>query len=89
MNNEEELKLVKQQQLKRARVTAVVLGLSSVIVVLFMMYGFTQSIEAQRQRDLAMVKEILVSNAKAEIIKVKEELMNLKEQLAKCESSKK
>lgn len=53
MNVEEELKALKLQVLKRGRVTAVVLGLSAVIAVIFMIYGFTQSIEAGRQRVLS------------------------------------
>lgn len=53
MSAEEELKAFKLQTLKKARMTAVVLGIAAVITVIFMIYGFTQNIEAGRQRDLS------------------------------------
>ena len=82
MNMEDELKAYKQKELKRARVTSVVLGLAAVIAVLFMIYGFTQSIEAQKQRNLAgmMQQELESANNKIE---------NLNRQLEKCESERK
>ena len=79
MNAEDELRLLKQQILKKSRITSVVLGISAVVAVLFMIYGFTQNIEAERQRDLATF-------AKEESQK---EISILKEQLIRCESEKK
>lgn len=66
MSAEDELKAFKLQTLKRARVTAVVLGLSAVIAVLFMIYGFTQSIEAQKQRDLSEYAVVVCAKEKLE-----------------------
>ena len=66
MNTEEEFQEYKLQQLKRSRLTAVVLGMAAILCVLFLIYGFTQSIEATRQRDLAVEKEKQAVEAKAE-----------------------
>ncbi len=60
MSAEEELKGLKLQALKRARMTSIVLGDAAVIAILFMMYGFTQSIEASKQRDLSLFQERLL-----------------------------
>ena len=68
----------KKLMLKKARIQAIVIGMAAVIAVLFMVYGFTQSIEAGRQRDLSLF-------AKEESQK---EISTLKEQLARCESEK-
>ena len=57
MSAEEELQAFKLQTLKRARVTSIVLGGAAVISVLFMIYGFTQSIEASKQKDMALYQE--------------------------------
>ncbi len=45
--------MLQRRMLRRARVTSIVLGTAAVIAILFMIYGFTQSIEAGRQRDIA------------------------------------
>ncbi len=60
MSEEEELKAFKIQALKRARMTSIVLGVAAVIAILFMMYGFTQSIEASKQRDISLTQERLL-----------------------------
>ena len=78
MNAEEELIQFKHQMLKRSRITSIVLGLAAVIAVLFMVYGFTQNIEAGRQRDLSIVA----------MVESQKEIAILKEQLAQCESEK-
>ena len=65
---------LEKSALRRARVTSIVLGIAAIVAVLFMIYGFTQSIEATRQRDIA------VTNKKA-LILATEEIKNLKEQL--------
>ena len=75
MTTEEELKAYKLQMLKRNRISSVVLGSAAVVSVLFMIYGFTQSIEADKQRFSAIESE------KSATI--------YKEQLEKCESGKK
>ncbi len=66
MNTKEEFQEYKLQQLKRSRLTAVVLGMAAILCVLFLIYGFTQSIEATRQRDLAVEMEKQAVEAKAE-----------------------
>ena len=49
--------LLQRRALRRARAFSVVLGIAAVIAILFMIYGFTQSIEAQRQAELALAGE--------------------------------
>ena len=53
MSTEEELKAANSNALRRARIQSIVIGFSVVISILFMFYGFTQGIEAGRQRDIA------------------------------------
>ena len=103
MSAEEELKALKLLILRRARVTAVVLGTAVVLCVLFLIYGFTQSIEATMQRDIAGEKEKQAIEAKleADIARTQTELAiqkqkevelaykNLEEQLVKCASKRK
>ena len=73
MNAEEELKAYKLQAGKRARRASVTLILIVIVCVLFIVYGFTHSIEAWRQRDLAVQKM--------------EEVIIVKEQLIDCQKS--
>lgn len=54
LKNEE---LKQQRDLRRARVFAIVLGIAAIIAILFMIYGFMQSAEAQRQTLLAKAGE--------------------------------
>lgn len=54
LKNEE---LKQRRDLRRARVFAVVLGIAAIIAILFMIYGFMQSAEAQRQALLAKAGE--------------------------------
>ena len=103
MSAEDELKNFKLQTLKRARVTAVVLGLNAVIAVLFMIYGFTQSTEAQKQRDLSeyatmvsekCAKEKLEYKTRAEVAEMRESkeaeyARSLAEELEQLKSGKK
>ena len=49
--------LLQRRALRRARAFSVVLGIAAVIAILFMIYGFTQSIEAQHQAELALAGE--------------------------------
>ncbi len=49
--------LLQQRALRRARTFSVILGIAAIIAILFMIYGFTQSIEAQRQTDIARNRE--------------------------------
>ena len=70
-----ELEDYKKLMLKKARLTSIVLGLAAVIAILFMVYGFTQTIEAHRQRDLDREES-------------QKEISILKAQLAQCQSEK-
>lgn len=45
--------LLQRRALRRARAFAIVLGIAFVVAILFMIYGFMQSIEANRQAELA------------------------------------
>lgn len=49
--------LLQRRALRRARAFSVVLGIAAVIAILFMVYGFTQSIAAQKQAEIAREKE--------------------------------
>lgn len=49
--------MLQRRMLRRARITSVVLGIAAVIAVMFMLYGFAQSIEANKQRLNAESKE--------------------------------
>lgn len=76
MNIEDEFKEFKRKQLKRARVTALVLGATAVLCILFMIYGFTQSIEANRQRDLNESMRMKTQQLEQELVKCQEEKKN-------------
>lgn len=58
--------MLQRRMLRRARVTSIVLGTAAIIAVLFMIYGFTQSIEAGKQRDIAVNNEKKAIEAKVE-----------------------
>ena len=75
MTTEEELKACKLQMVRRSRLTSFVLGSAAVVSVVFMIYGFTQSIEADKQRFSAIESEKIAIQYKA--------------QLEKCEFGKK
>ncbi len=49
--------LLQRRALRRARTFSVILGIAAIIAILFMIYGFTQSIKAQQQAELAKQKE--------------------------------
>jgi len=65
--------MLQRRLLRRARVTSVILGTAAVIAVLFMIYGFTQSIEAGKQRDLAFEREKEANISKGEAVIQREE----------------
>lgn len=56
--------LLQQRMLRRARVTSVVLGAAALIAILFMVYGFTQQIEAKRNFDKAEQKRLEAEDQK-------------------------
>lgn len=45
--------LLQRRALRRARVFSLILGIAAIIAILFMIYGFMQSAEAQRQEEIA------------------------------------
>lgn len=49
--------LLQRRALRRARAFSIVLGIAAVIAILFMIYGFQQSIVAETQAELARQKE--------------------------------
>ncbi len=49
--------LLQRRALRRARAFSVVLGIAAIIAILFMIYGFMQSIAAERQTELAKLGE--------------------------------
>ncbi len=58
--------MLQRRMLRRARVTSIILGTAAIIAVLFMIYGLTQSIEAGKQRDIAVTNEKNAIEAKVE-----------------------
>jgi len=77
-NDLEEFKKLEKLALRKVRLQSIILGSAAVITVLFMIYGVTQKIEADRQSDLRY--EIELTSQK--------EILILKEQLAQCQSEK-
>ena len=82
MNNPGESKKDKQpseeQLVKKARMQSFVLGAAAVIAIIFMIYGFTQSIEADRQR-MQLKKMTEIKDA---------EITALQGKLKECEAGK-
>ncbi|CAN5338404.1 hypothetical protein BH09BAC3_BH09BAC3_37530 [soil metagenome] len=81
--------MLQRRTLRRARVTSVILAVAAVIAVIFMLYGFTQSIEAGRQsveagkqRDLAVIKEKEAILSKEEADREREAAVKGREELA-------
>lgn len=60
--------LLQRRALRRARAFSVVLGIAAIIAILFMIYGFMQSIEAQNQAKLAREKESQAIRAEEDAI---------------------
>jgi hypothetical protein len=68
---EEENKIKSQKrQLRRSRITAIILGSAAIVSVMFMVYAFSQQLEADKQRKLAVTNE--------QKAKINEELANEK-----------
>ncbi len=65
--------MLQRRRLRRARVTSIVLGTAALIAVLFMIYGFTQSIEAGRQRDIAEKQRLIAVAGEKTAVEAKEE----------------
>lgn len=64
---EEENKIIAQKrQLRRSRITAIILGTAAIISVFFMLYAFERQIEANKQR-----REAEVQKQEAEVQKIK------------------
>lgn len=69
MNLEEELRELKRVQAKNARLTSWVLGFAGLVAIMFMLYGFAQSIEANKQRMIAEAYEKEALKAQARLLK--------------------
>lgn len=77
----EEIKLFQQKALRRDRITSIILGLATIITVISMLYGFTQSIEAEKQNIIAQEqREIAVKQESRSAI--------LQDQLKACQAEK-
>lgn len=88
---EEENKIKAQKrQLRRSRITAIILGTAAIISVLFMLYAFIQQIEAERNRALAEANEIkaeeqtVIAVAQADTARINMELANKQTLLAEA-----
>lgn len=49
--------MLQKRQLRRARITAIVLGTATLISMLFLFFGYTQRLEANRQTELATIEK--------------------------------
>ncbi len=83
---EEENKIIAQKrQLRRSRITAIILGTAAIISVFFMLYAFERQIEANKQR-----REAEIQKQEAEVQKIKADssalVANMNEQIANEES---
>lgn len=81
MNLEEELKELKRVQAKKARITSWVLGFVALVAVMFMLYGFAQSIEANKQRMIAEAYEKEALQAQDRLLKAEEMLKEMTDSL--------
>jgi hypothetical protein len=83
MNDPERLqtdrRLLEKEMLKKARIQSVILGTAGIIAIIFMIYGFTQSIEADRGR-MELEKMTEIKDA---------EIATLQGKLKECEDGKK
>lgn len=61
--------MLQKRQLRRARVTAIVLGTATVISILFLVFGYTQRLDALRQKELAEVQKNLAVEKTGEAVK--------------------
>ncbi|MDZ4716656.1 MAG: hypothetical protein SH819_14415 [Cytophagales bacterium] len=66
------LELLQQRSLRRARIMSLVLGIAAIIAIIFMIYGFTQYIEAEHQRVVAQDKEMKAIKAEEEAVRQRE-----------------
>ncbi|MBY0434704.1 MAG: hypothetical protein K2U26_11395, partial [Cyclobacteriaceae bacterium] len=61
--------MLQRRMLRRARITSIVLGTAAVIAILFMIYGITQSIEANSQKlEATKQRDKAIENEKAAIV---------------------
>lgn len=64
--------MLQKRQLRRARITAIVLGTATVISILFLVFGYTQRLDALRQKELADVQRNLAIEQSKEAQKARE-----------------
>ncbi|MEE4115197.1 MAG: hypothetical protein V2I37_03460 [Marinilabiliaceae bacterium] len=86
---EEENKIKAQKrQLRRSRITAIILGTAAIISVLFMLYAFVQQIEAENQKRVADAEkqraeiEKEKADSSAQVARRNEQLANTQTELA-------
>ena len=93
MTAEEQFEIYKadfdKKQLKRARIIAVVLGLSTIITVVAMLFAAINSIEAGTWREQAIRSEQTAIESKLVADKVREQANELEKQLTICKSEHK
>lgn len=85
----EELTKIQEQTRKSRRRAGIGFGLLVSALVLSLIYGATQSVEAQRQRDLAMQKEKKALLAEEEAIRARDLAGSCQDELVRCRASEK
>jgi hypothetical protein len=68
-----------QVQLEKARMTAVVLALASLVTLIFLVFAFVQKAAADTAREEAVKNEIMAQKSKAHAIEVEAELAKCRE----------
>ena len=77
----EEIKVFEREALRRARLTSIILGFAALITVISMLYGFTQSIEAEKQ-------SIIAQEQRERAVKQESQAAILQDQLTACQAEK-
>ncbi|HEY0743845.1 MAG TPA: hypothetical protein VGD40_20410 [Chryseosolibacter sp.] len=58
-----------QVQQQRTRLTAIILGMSTLVSLVFLVFAFIQKAAADQAREMAVKNEVIVSQLKAELEK--------------------
>ena len=92
MNTPEESKKASELQkqiAKRARINAVTFVLLGILVLIFGIYGYTQSIHAQMYEEIAMDKERKALICEQDAMAVRDRADSLQKELEVCRASQK
>jgi WD40 repeat protein len=73
--------LLQKKQLRRARVTAIILGTATMISLLFLVFGYTQRLEANKQAENALAQQKVAESKTTEALEA-QKLAQIREQEA-------